>query len=98
MAIVIEEEKTGGGVGVLSIITWIVVVGAVAGVAYFIFFKKPELIGQISTPANFKNTEQLSKISLNPKEVVDGLSKTFKQYTAPAGLGAKGRSNPFLGF
>ncbi|MDO8504319.1 MAG: hypothetical protein Q7S36_00500 [Candidatus Liptonbacteria bacterium] len=95
MAIIIPEEAKSGA-GILSIITWLVVVGAVAGTAYFIFFKKPELVGQIVAPASFKKTEQLSKIDLNPQAVVGSLSKSFRQYIAPLTPGVKGRANPFI--
>ncbi len=97
MAIVVEEEKKSGA-GILSIITWLLVIGAVAGTAYYLFFKQPELVGQIAAPTSFKNTEQLSKINLNPKDVVDSLSQSFRQYATPLAPVSKGRPNPFLGF
>lgn len=97
MAIVVEEEKKSGP-GIFGVLTLLLVIGAVAGAVYYVFFKQPDLVGQIAAPVNFKNTEQLSKINLNPKDVVDSLGKTFKQYVTPVTPGAKGRSNPFLGF
>jgi len=97
MAIIIDEEKKGGA-GILSIITWLIVVGAVAGTAYVIFFKKPELVTQLVAPASFNNTEQLSKIILNPRESVDLLNKNFKQYITPVAPGVNGKANPFLGW
>lgn len=97
MAIVVEEEKKSGA-GILSLITWLLVIGAVAGTAYYLFFKQPQLVGQIAAPSSFKSTEQLSKINLNPKDVVDSLGQTFKQYVTPLSPVSKGRSNPFLGF
>ena len=41
MAIVVEEEKKGG-MGILTILTWVLIIGAVAGSAYYLFFKQPE--------------------------------------------------------
>ncbi len=97
MAIVVEEEKKGG-MGILTILTWVLIIGAVAGSAYYLFFKQPELVGQIAAPTSFKNTEQLSKLNVSPKDVVDSLSKSFRQYVTPLSPANKGRSNPFLGF
>ena len=97
MAIVVEEEKKGG-MGILTILTWVLIIGAVAGSAYYLFFKQPELVGQIATPTSFKNTEQLSKLNVSPKDVVDSLSKGFRQYVTPLVPRNMGRTNPFLGF
>lgn len=97
MAIVVEEEKKGG-LGILTVITWVLIVGAVGGSAYYLFFKKPELVGQISAPSSFQNTQQLSQLNLDPKSVVDNLSKTFRQYASPSSPIGQRRSNPFLGF
>jgi Tfp pilus assembly major pilin PilA len=84
--------------GILTVLTWVLIVGAVGGSAYYLFFKKPELVGQLAAPSSFKNTEQLSKLSLNPKEVVDNLSVSFRQYVTPLSSSNRGRTNPFLGF
>lgn len=96
MAIVIEEEKKGG-MGILTIITWALIVGAVAGTVYYLFIKNPELVGQITAPSSFKNTEQLSKLNIDPNSVVDGLNKSFREYVSPTVIVNRGRANPFLG-
>lgn len=98
MAIVVEEEKKGG-VGILSILTWLVIMGAILGTVYYIFFAQPELVGQISAPAGFSNTQQLSKITISPQDILKNPSfQNLKQYITPIQPTGAGRQNPFLGF
>jgi hypothetical protein len=98
MAIVVEEEKKGG-VGILSVLTWLVIMGAIGGVVYYIFFEQPQLIGQISTPINLQNTQQLSQINFSSKDILQNPAfQNLKQYITPIQPTGAGRSNPFLGF
>ncbi len=96
MAIVVEEKKNQ--IPAMNFLGWIIVLAAVAAGAYFIFFKKPELVEFNSAPS-FNNLQQLSNISINPEQLIhDPQFETLKQYitlTPPQNLG---RSNPFLGF
>lgn len=94
MAIVIEEEKKGG-VGIMNVITWLVVIGAVVGTVYYVFFKKPDILNQVAAPAAFQNTEQLSKINLKPEDVAQNPKFTSLKYIPPIVLGQKGKTNPF---
>ncbi|MBI4085655.1 MAG: hypothetical protein HY433_00175 [Candidatus Liptonbacteria bacterium] len=96
MAIIVEEKRNSGSI--VNFLTWIAVLAITAASVYYIFFKNPELVEFTASPS-FKNVQQLSKININPQELLDNAAfQALKQYvtlTPPQNLG---RSNPFLGF
>lgn len=97
MAIVIEEEK--GKTGAVSVFIWLVIIGIIFAIAYYLFFKKPDLIPLIKVPSNFQSTDQLKNITLQPNDVIENPQfKALQKYinfevADPRG----GRPNPFLG-
>ncbi len=95
MAIIVEEEnQSGGNWG--SIILWGMVAVILVTAVYYIFFKRPDLV-EVATPQNFQNTVQLSKIKLDPNEVINSSQfKSLQTYAAPLSPSASGRANPFL--
>lgn len=98
MAIVIEEEKRGGGVGILSIALWFLLLIGIAAGAYYVFFKAPQTV-EIAAPSDFKNTEQISKIQLKPEEVLSNQQfKSLRAYVTLPTPVPIGRANPFLAF
>lgn len=96
MAIVIEEERPRSNP--FTLIGWVVILIVIVVAVYYIFFKSPESIIQ-ETPAGFRNTEQISKFSLDPKSIKSypGFRSRI-QYVAPPTPQNVGRSNPFLPF
>lgn len=97
MAIIVEEEKKNGAGGILTILTWLVIVGAIGGAVYYVFFAQPQLVGKITAPAGFQSTQQLSKINLNPQDILESQSfQALKQYITPLQPATAGRPNPFL--
>ncbi|MCR4328084.1 MAG: hypothetical protein NUV53_01035 [Patescibacteria group bacterium] len=96
MAIIIEEEQQQSTISIVSIFVWVVILGVVGASVYYLFFKNPDFTLFV-TPEGFKNTEALSKINLNPGQVVTSPAfKALRQYTAlPEPLNV-GRKNPFL--
>lgn len=97
MAILIEEEKKNGTGGILTILTWLIVLGAILGAAYYLFFAQPQLVGKITAPAGFQNTQQLIQINLNPQAILQSQSfQALKQYITPLQPSTTGRPNPFL--
>ncbi len=96
MAIVVEEKRNSGSI--INFLIWIAVLATVGASVYYIFFKNPVLVEFTASPS-FKNVQQLSKISINPQELLNNAEfQALKQYvtlTPPQNLG---RSNPFLGF
>lgn len=97
MAIIIEEEKKNGTGGILTIITWLVILGAIGGAVYYVFFAQPQLVGKITAPAGFQNTQQLSQITLNPQDLLQSPSfQALKQYVTPLEPATTGKPNPFL--
>ncbi len=94
MAIVIEEEKNR--ISPISIATWLVVLIIIGLAAYYIFFTQPELI-EVAAPSNFQNIDPLSKINLNPEDVVNGSGfQSLKPTITLPVPGNAGRDNPFL--
>ncbi|MBU6500334.1 MAG: hypothetical protein KGJ89_00695 [Patescibacteria group bacterium] len=94
MAIVLEEEKNK--TNIVSIITWLAVLGIIVAAVYYIFFNQPQLV-EVAAPANFQNVDPLSKIKLNPEDVINSQSfQSLKQYVAPPVPGNAGRDNPFV--
>lgn len=96
MAIIVEEEhKSSGNWG--SIALWVLVFVILAVAVYYIFFRRPELV-EVATPQNFENTVQLSKIHLNPDEVINSPQfKALRIYSTSSQVQTSGRANPFLG-
>ena len=96
MAIVVHEQRSG--VNIVRILIWLVILSVIGAIFYYIFFKKPELV-EIVAPPNFQNTEELSKISLDPESVINSpIFQSLKQYITPPGPSNFGRPNPFLPF
>jgi hypothetical protein len=94
MAIIIEEEKNK--TGLVTIAAWIIILIIIASAIYYIFFAKPQLI-EVSPPAGFENINPLSKINLNPSDVVNNAAfQSLKQYITLPVPGNYGRSNPFV--
>lgn len=97
MAIVIEEEKSGNGAS-FAVIFWILILVVILVGLYYVFFKKPELI-QIAPPADLSKTVDLSKIELNPEQVINNPNfKDLKNFITPSEPKDFGRTNPFLAF
>lgn len=97
MAIVVEEERRSS-VNIIGVMMWGLVLVAIGLSAYYLFFKRPELI-PITVPANFENAESLSNIQLNPEEVLDSPTfKALKTLVNPVKPEGVGKSNPLLGF
>ncbi|MDO8664523.1 MAG: hypothetical protein Q7K44_03215 [Candidatus Liptonbacteria bacterium] len=96
MAIIIEEKTNGSGI--VTFLIWLVILGIIAASAYYVFFKKPELV-EFSASSNFKNIEQLSKISINSDQLINNPQfQLLKQYVTVSFPENIGRPNPFLGF
>lgn len=97
MAILIDEEKKSG-IGILSVLTWVLIIGAIGGAVYYVFFAQPQIVSQITAPANFQNTQQLLNLGVSPKDVIESPAfQSLKQYITPLQPAAGGRANPFLG-
>jgi hypothetical protein len=95
MAIIVEEQQQSSG-NWGSILLWGMVFVILAIAVYYILFKRPDLV-EVATPQNFQNAVQLSKIKLDPNEVIGSpLFKSLQSYTEPLTPSAQGRTNPFL--
>lgn len=95
MAIVVEEEHKSSQ-GLVGLVVWGLVFIIVGVAVYYVFFKRPDLVEQ-ATPS-LTNTEALSKINLQPDEVINSASfQALHSYVSPLTVQAGGRANPFLG-
>jgi len=95
MAIVVEEKKS---VNWIAILTIIIVVAVIFSAAYFLFFKKPELI-EVVAPGGLEGVSQISKISFDPESVISAPTfKLLRQYGTTPNPSNPGRENPFKPF
>ncbi len=94
MAIIVEQEKKS--VNWFAVVIAIVVIGVVFFGAYFLFFKRPDVI-EVVTPGKLDQINKLSKISFQPEEVVNSPSfKSLRQYgSSTTPTQTQGRENPF---
>ena len=94
MAIVVEEKRGSGGI--LSFLIWLVVLALVLAGAYYLFFKKQDLI-PVPPPANFEQAMQISQLEIDPQAVLSGAKfKSLQNFVTPSEARQVGRSNPFL--
>jgi uncharacterized membrane protein len=94
MAILVEEEKRP--VNWIGIITAIFIVVAVFVLAYFLFFKKPEIIDQV-TPTGLSSINEISKIKFDPEAVVNSPTFNSLKDSTPklTPRETPGKQNPF---
>lgn len=94
MAIIVKEREKS--VNWLTPIVWILVIGLVFGLVYFLFFKQPEFV-EIIQPIESQKASRLANIKFDPSEVLQSeVFKTLQQYAGPPIIGEVGRSNPFI--
>ncbi|MFH0712537.1 MAG: hypothetical protein V2A55_01635 [Candidatus Jorgensenbacteria bacterium] len=96
MAIIVEEGKKP--VNWIAILTTLIIVVVIFVGAYFLFFKKPELI-EIVAPSDLQGVSEISKISFNPDGVLNAPTfKLLRQYGTTPEPPTPGRNNPFRPF
>ncbi len=94
MAIVVQEEKKP--VNWIGMLTVVFLVVALFVLSYFLFFKRPEVIEQV-TPKKFDDINKISRISFDPEAIVSSESfQALKNY-APSFVPREtpGKPNPF---
>lgn len=96
MAILVEQEKKP--VNWFNVIGIIVLVAVIFAGAYFVFFKKPELI-DVVVPGGLSDIKTLSQVQIDPAPVVNSLKQYFTtNYGSSITIPTPGRSNPFVPF
>jgi len=96
MAISIEQDKKK--TNWLNILLAIIIVVAIFAGAYFLFFKKPELI-EVVVPGQFEDLTKISEIEFDPQGLLNSPEfKVLRQFQIDAELPEAGRSNPFSPF
>ncbi len=96
MAIFVEQEKKP--VNWFNVIGIIVLVAVIFAGAYFVFFKKPQLI-DVVIPGGLSDIKTLSQVRIDPSPVVQTLQKYFTtNYGSSVTVPAPGRTNPFVPF
>ncbi|MBI2623750.1 MAG: hypothetical protein HYW65_04270 [Candidatus Liptonbacteria bacterium] len=97
MAIILEEEQQNS-VGIVTVLVWAVIVGVVVAATYYLFFKNPDF-ASFSTPENFRHTEALAKVDLDPERLMRSAAfLELKPYISLPQPTKMGRANPLLGF
>ncbi len=95
MAIYIKEEKNKNGGRWFSFIFIIVVLSIIGIASYYIFFIKPQIIKNITSP-QLRSIDKFSNINFNPEDVVNSkFFKSLKQLTQQTKLKPAGNSSPF---
>ena len=96
MAIIIEEEKGGSGLG--SWLGWLVILIILGGGAYYLFvFSPPPAV--ITPPAALSGITAASQVNFDPQTILQSpVFHSLDRYIpAPSstGPGAVGKANPF---
>ncbi len=93
MAITIEQEKQQRNW--VGIIVALIVVVSLFVAAYYLFFKKPELIETV-TPGQLKQLQNVSQITFDPEALFNSPEfKALRQFGGEITVPTPGRSNPF---
>ncbi len=94
MAIIIEGEKRKINWFASAIV--VLVVFSIATATYYLFFASTPLIEKV-VPSSVQSLQVISSIKLQPELIInDPKFQILKQYVNPVGVGAIGKSNPFL--
>lgn len=95
MAILLEEKQQFNW---KALIIFLVIIAAVFGLAYFLFFAPSPVVQEI-IPSSVKSTAELSTVNLNPNDLLGNATyKSLKQYGGPVAAPQVGRENPFIKF
>ena len=81
MAIIVEDDQRYK-TGIVSLLTWVVIVGIVVAAVYYIFFKRVDLI-EVALPDRVKQSQALLDINVAPEEVLESLAFKDLKNTIP---------------
>lgn len=96
MAIVVEQEQTGR-VNIGKILIWAAILIIILLGAYYLFFKRPDVIPNLAAPAAFQQATSLSGVKLDPGTVVQSATfQSLKPQAPDMPSSTVGRANPFL--
>lgn len=95
MAIVVDSGQGSKG-GIVKIVIWLLILGVILFGAYYLFFKRPDVIPSLATPSAFQQASQLSGVKIDPGSVVQSAAfQTLKPQVAEMPAPVTGRANPF---
>jgi len=95
MAIVVESSQ-GSRTSIVKVIIWLLIIAVLLFGAYYLFFKRPDVIPSLATPTAFKQASELSGVKIDPGAVVQSPAFQALKPQAPVmALPVTGRSNPF---
>lgn len=93
MAIIVEEEKKK--VNWITILSVGIFLAVVFFGAYYLFFKKPELI-DVVVPAELERLSAISSVRFDPREVVDSPAfQGLRDFSGTVSAPPTGKANPF---
>ncbi len=94
MAITIEQEKQQKNW--VGITVALIVVVSLFIAAYYLFFKRPELV-EVATSGQFKQLQGVSQITFNPETLFNSPQfKALRQFGGNITTPTPGRANPFV--
>lgn len=98
MAIVVESGQNSKG-GMVKIIIWLLILGVAVFGAYYLFFKRPDVIPNLVTPPSFQQANELSGVKIDPGAVVQSPAfQALKPQVPAMPTPSVGRENPFAPF
>ena len=81
----------------MRFVIWGVILVVILVGAYYLFFKRPDVIPSLATPAAFQQANDLSGVKLDPGSVVQSTTfQALRPQVADMPVPATGRTNPFL--
>jgi len=96
MAIIIEQEKKP--INWIGILTGAIIVVAVFGGAYYLFFKSPQILDTV-TAGKLSGAKTITEVKFNPEPIIERMQTDFNvnlDATLPEQM--PGRENPFRAF
>jgi len=94
MAIIVEEEKSRGGI--IKLVMWMGLLVIIAVAVYYIFFAQPQVV-EFAIPPAFVNINPIAAVSVNQEDVINSPAfQALKPYVTIPTPTTNGRTNPFL--
>lgn len=97
MAIIIEQEKKP--INWIGILTGAIIVVALFGGAYYLFFKNPQILETATTGGKLGSVKNITEIKFDPEPIIQRMQTDFNvQLDATIPEATPGRQNPFSRF
>ncbi|MGC9046635.1 MAG: hypothetical protein ACP5IC_00740 [Minisyncoccia bacterium] len=97
MAIEFETEKKASGL--FGIVATFVVFAIILIIVYILFFKKPEILSNITAPQQLSTVNSIAQIKQDPSSIINSpVFMSLHNYASNLTMPTAGRANPFQPF